>query len=347
MIFAALLDRPKNNLNLIRLIASLLVTFSHAFILTGHLKQEPFLLLTGDQTFGYIAVFIFFVISGLLISRSFDHNSNIYQYIGSRVLRIYPALLSTLLLCALPLGLWLTTLTADSYIRNREVLRYVTDNLLFNINHRLPGVFDNLVDSNSVNGSLWTLGFEVYAYLLVILFGGLGLLRNKNIFNLSVVGLILLYAKEPVGFLLVPAKWDAPIFMPLLGFLFGISVYVNRIWIECKFRYIILAAIIYIVFRHSALNVPIYAISIGYLVLAIGFHPKLQLNILMKNDYSYGIYVYSFPIQQVTMSLLPTLAPWQHFLISLLFVIPLAVVSWHFLEKPALRLKKYLPQSIP
>ena len=58
-------------------------------------------------------------------------------------------------------------------------------------------------------------------------------------------------------------------------------------------------------------------------------------------------YIYSFPIQQIIVSFLPNLTPWQHFAVSLVFVIPLAAVSWHSLEKPALKLKKYLPLLNP
>lgn len=347
MTFSNLLDRPQNNLNLIRLVAALLVTLSHAYALTGNIKLEPFLVFTGDQTFGYFAVFVFFVVSGLLISRSFNQNPSIGHYLGSRVFRIYPALILVLLLSALPLGLWLTKLPLYEYIRHRDVWRYVAENLVFVTSHQLPGVFEKQPGSTSVNGSLWTLAFEIYAYLLVIGAGLLGLLRSRNTFNLTVVGLILLYAKEPIGFLLMPAKWEAPYFMPLLGFLFGAFVYVNRNWIKCQFRYIALALILSIALHHGKLAVPIFVISVGYLVLALGYHPKLQLNLAMKNDYSYGVYLYSFPLQQVTVYLWPNLLPWQHFLVALVLIMPLAAASWHWLEKPALRLKRYLPQRRP
>ncbi|MEN9478293.1 MAG: hypothetical protein RLZZ300_2434, partial [Pseudomonadota bacterium] len=32
--------------------------------------------------------------------------------------------------------------------------------------------------------------------------------------------------------------------------------------------------------------------------------------------------------------------------VALLLIVPLAVMSWHWLEKPALRLKRYLPQRL-
>jgi len=347
MQFVDVLERPQNNLNLIRLVAALMVTFSHAYILTGNLASEPFLHWTGDQTAGYLGVFVFFVVSGLLVSRSYDRTENMVHYVGSRALRIYPALLMVLLLSAVPMGLWWTQMTGGEYLKRPEVWRYVTDNLYFKTNHQLPGVFDQLVAERSVNGSLWTLAYEVYAYFLVIVFGLLGLLRNRTAFNVTVAGLVLLYLKEPLGFVLAPAKWDAPILVPLLGFLFGAFVYVNRAGLSCRLRYLGLAAVAYLTCRHGMWNVPVVVLSVGYAVLVLGFHPALQLRLNIRNDYSYGIYLYSFPIQQTVVWLLPRLQPWQHFALALLFIIPLSALSWHGLEKPALKLKKFLPKLQP
>ena len=341
--FRDLIETPKNNLNLIRLVAALAVTFSHAYVLTGHAKQEPWLMLTGAQTFAYLAVFVFFVVSGLLISRSFDQNSNIGYYIGSRVLRIYPALLMSVVLCALPLGLAFTHLPISDYLHNARVLNYIVENLRFNTNYELPGVFVNTPVSNTVNGSLWTLAIEVYAYFMVVIFALLGLLKSRSLFNVTAAMLVLLYMKEPAGFLLVPGEWDTPVFIPLAGFLFGAFVYVNRCHIQGRLRYIVLLLIIYGIFQDSVVHRTLFTVAVGYVVLVIGFHQKLQLNIFLKNDYSYGIYIYSFPIQQAIVFSLPDLQPLQHFVLAMLCILPLAALSWHLLEKPALQLKRFLP----
>ena len=344
--FQELIDIPKNNLNLIRLLAASAVTFSHAYILTGQQSAEPWFVFTGSQTFAYLAVFIFFVISGLLISRSFDRNPNVGHYIGSRALRIYPALIVSLLLCTIPLGLSYTNLADSTYLRNPQVYRYITDNLKFNINYELPGVFTNLPITNSVNGSLWTLAFEVYAYFMVILVGLLGLLKNRNLFNIVAAVLILLYLKEPAGFSLIPDEWTAPMYMPLIGFLFGVFVYVNRGYIQCRLQYVFIALAIYYIFQDSEFHRALFAVSIGYAALVVGFHPKLQLNAFATNDYSYGIYVYSFPIQQMMVSSAPSLQPLQHFFWVMFGIVPLAILSWHWLEEPAIRLKRLLPDSV-
>lgn len=343
--FSELIESPNNNLNLIRLLAASAVTYSHAYILTGHPASEPWFVLTATQTLAYLAVFVFFVISGLLISRSFDQNPNVAYYLGSRALRIYPALILTLLLCALPLGMALTHLTTTEYLQSPGVVRYVFDNLKLSINYELPGVFSRNLVTKSVNGSLWTLAFEVYAYLMVMAFGLLGLLQNRNLFNFVCVMLVLIYMKEPAGFLLAPSEWEAPMYVPLAGFLFGAFVYVNRCQIECRLWYCMLALVIYYIFRDSEFHRVLFTMAVGYTTLTLGFHPKLQLKAVLENDYSYGIYVYSFPVQQMIISLMPNLRPVQHFFLATLAIFPLAYLSWHVLEKPSLKLKRYLPGS--
>ena len=345
MNFDTCTNDSKNNLNLIRLMASVAVTLSHSYILTKNLAKEPLFLLTGTQTFGYLAVFVFFVVSGFLISRSFDKNTNISHYLLSRVLRIYPALLAALVFCAIPIGLAFSSLSSSEYIKNPQVWHYITDNLLFRPSFQLPGVFSTNPESESVNGSLWSLRYEVYSYILVVLFGWIGLLNHRTTFNAVALLMICLYTKAPTGFLLIPGHWDAPFFMPILGFLFGMFTYVNRVWIPCKISYIVAFSIIYLFYKNSEWTFAIYTVTIGYLTLALSFHPKLQLGLVKKNDYSYGIYVYSFPIQQALLSIAPTIEPLPHFFISLLIAVPLSMLSWNLLEQPSLRLKKYLLQK--
>lgn len=345
MNFDTCTNDSKNNLNLIRLMASVAVTLSHSYILTKNLAKEPLFLLTGTQTFGYLAVFVFFVVSGFLISRSFDKNSNITQYLLARALRIYPALLAALVFCVIPIGLTFSSLSPSEYIKNPQIWHYITDNLLFKSSFQLPGLFTTNPESSSVNGSLWSLRYEVYAYILVVLFGWIGLLNHRATFNAVILLMALLYTKAPVGFLLVPGYWDAPFFMPILGFSFGMFAYVNRSWVPCKMSHIAVAFIIYYFYKNSEWVFLIYTTTIGYLTLALSFHPKLQLGLVKKNDYSYGIYVYSFPIQQTLLLIFPKIDPLPHFFTSLLIVVPLSMLSWHFLEQPSLRLKKYFLQK--
>jgi peptidoglycan/LPS O-acetylase OafA/YrhL len=343
MKFAELMQGRTNNLNLIRLIASCAVALSHCYNFTGQLASEPLLKLTGTTTLGYLSVFVFFVISGALVAQSFDRTASVWHFIAARVLRLYPALLVTLLATAYVLGPMYTTLSLSDYFAHNEVRRYVEDNFLFKDHGGLPGVFAEAGGfTATVNGSLWSLQYEVYAYLLLFLCGISGLISNRAAFNTAAVLLFLLYSKEPMGFLLVPGSWNAVICVPLMGFLLGALVYVNRHHLACKLSFAVAGLVIYVLLRgHQWVHV-VFVLTLGYAVLTLGFHPNLQLRIKLPNDYSYGIYLYAFPVQQAIMHSAPTQSALALFAMTMLATVPLAMLSWHLIEKPALKLKKYL-----
>lgn len=345
MKFAELMEGRDNNLNLIRLIAASAVALSHCYYFTNQIYSEPLLKLTGSTTFGYLSVFVFFVISGVLVSQSFDRTPSAWRFVAARVLRLYPALLVTLLMTAYVLGPIYTSMNVSDYFSHDEARRYVEDNFLFKDHGSLPGVFSEpsgLSLSATINGSLWSLRYEAYAYCLLFLCGIGGLISNRAAFNTAAVLLFLIYSKEPMGFLLVPASWNVVISVPLMGFLLGTLVYVNRHHLACRLSYAVAGLVIYVLLRgHQWVHV-IFVLTLGYAVLTLGFHPYLQLRLRLPNDYSYGIYLYAFPVQQAIMHSAPTQSALALFAMTMLATVPLAMLSWHLVEKPALNLKKYL-----
>lgn len=93
-----------NNLNLLRVVAALLVLVSHSFVIvSGDVDREP-LRPTYGLTFGSIAVDVFFVVSGLLVTRSIANRNDAVAFITARALRIWPELVVSLLLVAYVLG---------------------------------------------------------------------------------------------------------------------------------------------------------------------------------------------------------------------------------------------------
>lgn len=336
MKFGELLVGRKNNLNLIRLLAATTVAFSHSYYFAGQLQNEPLLKLTGNITLGYFSVFIFFVISGFLVAQSFNLSQSIFSFWASRVLRLYPALIVVLVFSAYILGPIFTTLDAGDYILRDEVRLYVIDNIFFNEHTNLPGVF-----VGAVNGSLWSLRYEVYAYLLLFCFGVFGLISNRAAINAVAILFLLLYTKEPIGMVILPSSWNNVISVPLAGFFWGTLVYVNRNHIDCKISYAVVGIFLYILLRQHIWSHAIFILTIGYCVLTLGFHRHLQFNISLPNDYSYGIYLYAFPIQQAIVNIKKIDSALMLFTITMMLTIPLAMLSWHLVEKPALRLKKY------
>jgi len=176
-----------NHFDVIRLIASILVVFSHSFNLShGKVlgkQYEPLMQLSrGKITLGGIAVLVFFVISGFLITASFDKDKNLLSFFRKRCLRIYPGLIVVVILTAFVLGPLMTELPLWDYFKNPETYSYLLNNIGF-IRYQdfLPGVFQYNIVPNYINGSLWTLKYELLCYISTALLGYLGFLKFRHL----------------------------------------------------------------------------------------------------------------------------------------------------------------------
>ncbi|MEO6928213.1 MAG: acyltransferase family protein, partial [Casimicrobiaceae bacterium] len=173
-------SHPVNNFDLLRLFAALLVFWFHALAFTG--RPPPFLF--SWVTPGPLGVYIFFLISGYLVSRSWDADPHATRFLMRRALRIFPALVVLVLLTALLLGPALTTLPLRDYFRNVSFRQYFY-NIALLMNYGLPGVFADARMPYAVNGSLWSLPVEFTLYLTLLL---LGIARVPRF---ALVGLVL------------------------------------------------------------------------------------------------------------------------------------------------------------
>ena len=138
---------------------------SHAFPLSGDKSMaEPLGLLTrGQDTFGGLAVCTFFFISGFLVTRSLTKSRSLVVFAVARGLRILPGLAVVTILAALVLGPLVTTLSLAEYFVNPRVASYFR-NIQLDMHYNLPGVFTHNA-MQAVNGSLWTLKFEIMMYI--------------------------------------------------------------------------------------------------------------------------------------------------------------------------------------
>ncbi len=163
-ILASYLEGRDNNLNLIRMVAAATVLISHAFpITTGADTVQPLEKQIG-LTLGAVAVYVFFIISGFLIPRSFERRS-FTDFAIARILRLFPGLAVVLLLTVLFLGPLATSLPLSDYLSNPKTFAYLPRNLLLaSLQYDLPGVFDDMPYPGAINGSLWSLFPEVMCW---------------------------------------------------------------------------------------------------------------------------------------------------------------------------------------
>lgn len=64
-------------------------------------------------------------------------------------------------------------------------------------------------------------------------------------------------------------------------------------------------------------------------------------------DYSYGLFLYGFPVQQSLAALFPDIVPLAMLPASATIALLLAMLSWHLVERPALRFKGYRGDKDP
>jgi peptidoglycan/LPS O-acetylase OafA/YrhL len=304
----------------LRLMAAILVIAHHARVLNG----APPLMLGPGLDPGALGVGIFFVISGALVTGSLERSAKITEFLAKRALRIFPGLLVALLLTAFVLGPLVTT--RSGYLGEPATWLYVLRNLtLYAVTYQLPGVFLAAPVAAIVNGSLWTLRLEFTAYLGLAALGAARWAKPRTLTVLALsaacVAIGLPLGDPGPRSDLVRIAYLAALngFLFLAGAALGVGRLRPALWIT-------LAALGFLATPAWFLALPLAVLRLGELKL-----PKPPA------DLSYGLYIYSFPLQQWLAT--------QHQLTlatSLAATLPFAALSWFLVEKPALRLKKRL-----
>ncbi len=336
------LDRKQDNFLLLRFLAAALVIYGHSYSITGGEGLPELFRTLGWGTYsGAIAVDIFFVTSGFMVTGSFLRNPKILTFALARFLRIVPALLVCVTLCALVLGAVYTRLPLAEYFTHPETWSYITRNMQFTVNLQwnLPEVFADNPKRATINGSLWTLPAEMRMYVWVLAFGAFGLLARRWLGNivLLLVGLIGVLAPEQLpGFPL--SQW-----LRLAGlFAIGAFVYLNREQLPVSGRLLLVCALATWLLRATPAYQAMLALSEAVFVFWFAYRTRWYW-FNRFGDCSYGLYLWGFPTQQVLAYHLPGLSPLVHTAIALPFAIALGIASWKLVEKPALRLRRFRP----
>lgn len=333
----------RNALDLLRLTAAWMVLFSHQFALLG--LQEPLWL--GRYSWGELGVGIFFFLSGGLVWASWCRDPHWGRFFARRCLRIFPALAVVVVLSVAVLGPWLTSLGWNDYWSAEGTWRYFKT-LMLNNQKGLPGVFALNPLADAVNGSLWSLGPEFAAYVVLAL---VGLVCARLRPQWSVLVLLGVMLALLVAYVLKNGH-GKPHFEVLV--LFGWGAW----WAQWRLQRqqgsglpgtataLALLALLTELCLPDGVSRLLLLLSIAWLV-SLGYRYTWGHQTLARvGDLSYGMYIYAFPVQQ---TLIHWFAQWHwalHLLVATICTLILAWLSWHGIEKMALRFKPAVPSIV-
>ncbi|MGH7125038.1 MAG: acyltransferase family protein [Stellaceae bacterium] len=336
---AAVDERSRaNNFSLLRLLAALTVVYGHSFEIARPASgQADLVWLALRETWsGELGVWVFFAISGFLIAKSWTERNDIVAFAGARLLRLLPALLVMLCLVTFVLAPIFTSLSSPDYFAHRGIYGFVLWNgSLLRTVYVLPGVFDANPQADVVNKSLWTLPIEARLYVLVALAGLVGLLRRRALFNLVALALGGVILAEPQWFGLKDMAGASAL---AVVFILGAAAFINRDRIPLSGMLLVAGLGLTALLAGTALYRPALVGAVAYATLWLAYAVP-AFNVERWGDFSYGIYIYAYPLQQAVVAIWPETTPLALFGVAGALSLCCAVASWHLIEAPCLALK--------
>ena len=242
----------------------------------------------------------------------------------------------------------MTTVPLQQYFTSAEFFRYF-GNIVGDISYKLPGVFINNPVTNVVNISLWTLPAEFGCYLLMTAGMLTGVAYRRVPLTVVWVSAMALLAYR--HFLYddsAAPKGVFPVHVVIMYFATGAVFNVWRDAISARVSLFILCIVASLVTLHFNSLTYLTVLPLTYVTVFVGLLPVPRLALLRSGDYSYGIYIYAFPITQTLLAVWPNhfaYTGWSLILPAILFTTLFAALSWHGIERRALDMRYRLPKS--
>ena len=338
--------RP-NNFDAIRIAMALLVVWSHSFALYfGSEANEPISLLThGAVNAGEVAVDVFFMLSGFLISKSFDRSTSSWSYLKKRIARIYPGYLVAVAIFAFVL----LPLYAGTRYSAGGIVKTLTLNLALRGWFIDPAPFINNPD-HALNGSLWSIPYEFWCYIGVL---ALGIVRIRKGALLAIFAAIVAAnvwteftgKKFGGGIVSLVLGWPNLWFRMAPCFIAGMLLYAYR---DCVPRSSRVALSGLGLFVAAAWVYPLAAdailpLALAYAVFHWGFS-RQYFHAAKYGDFSYGAYLYAYPIQQLLIAFSVLSFP-IFVIVSILLSLAAGIASWFAVERWFHRTNEPLPST--
>ena len=340
-------DNRSSGFDYIRIALAVAVIGSHVPLVCYGWQYHRSFWIGPLRPFIFVIVPSFFALSGFLVAGSLERNT-LPEFLTLRTLRIFPALAVEVTLSALIIGPLVSTVSLYHYFSDPEFARYFL-NLIGDIQYTLPGVFKSVPAADFVNLQLWTIPRELECYALISIIGLVGLFFRPRTLMAGLLGVcaaIIAYQQVFGGF--QEHDNQARGALPVLCFLFGVGLYALREQIVFS-RPIFLAsiAVSWVTMTYPSLTY-LGPLAIAYATVFIGLlDPKKFAVIKGRADYSYGMYLYGFPVQQLLSFLFPAWRVW-YFNLPMAIIISgiFAALSWNLIEAPIQTRRKYATKLV-
>jgi peptidoglycan/LPS O-acetylase OafA/YrhL len=330
----------------LRLTLAISVVVWHSFSVCHGEEWAKLLLLLGPfRPLGLFIVPSFFALSGFLVAGSLERNS-LPAFMTLRALRIFPALTAEVLISAIIIGPLVTMMPLSEYFTQRKLFSYFL-NVVGYIHFELPGVFLNNPLPKLVNLQLWTVPLELECYVILGALALFGLATKRGRLAEIVVGLTLFLAmKDLVVGPLIPMDTGALGRVLICSFLFGVLFYIWRDLVLYSWIAFVSALVSSWILLSDNHALYLAALPIAYATVFLGLQNWHRAFFIKGADYSYGVYLYGFPVQQMLIDFYPG-HPWYLNTIGSLLVAGLfAYISWTFLESKVLEQKGRVLQMV-
>ncbi|OAT18027.1 acetyltransferase [Buttiauxella gaviniae ATCC 51604] len=344
MLLRDVLKKENNNLDLIRIIAACLVIYGHAYFISPQAGADDFVRsLIGFDYSGSMAVKVFFFISGLVVTNSYFRKKDIHDFIISRFFRIWPALITIIVISYL-YALIATTFSASEFMASSNPLDYLVGSFFLKFTWSFPGVFSNN-PSSTFNGSLWSITYEVGCYIILMSIASL-FKFNKLAISIICAMVIIDSVYQPLGVFRESIGRVEVKYLPAC-FAIGVisSIYQDKIQVNIKNLSTIILVTMILNAQLSSLYELSFYIAIMYSILFICSR-KCFIKIKPKYDISYGIYLYGFPIQQIIHNNFKDYGISTNQLLSITISICAGLFSWILIEKRFMNIASEISRKI-
>ena len=328
----------------LRIFLATCVLVSHSVLVTGNGRDTIYAADLMFYQLRYLIMPCFFALSGFLVAGSIFRVRNVGKFITLRALRIYPALVVEIVLSVFVLGLWISTSPIVEYITDKKSILYLFNISGLFIHYELPGVFDQNPYKHIVNGSLWTVPSEMKCYAsLAILMATNFVYRTRWLVALFAIASGAIFVMNMDGLGLSSTFTSNNANLLVVYFYAGVLCFIFRHSIRVSIPLIVVSVLygVVAVLWEPALLVLGGPLAAAYTTCCFGFMNIRLPALLRSGDYSYGIYLYGFPIQQTIVWLThDRWTWWENFGVSWCVSLAFAAFSWHLIEKRCLLFRK-------